>query len=192
MTVVESLSTIRDLPVPDELIKQVDLAYVCFLGSSRSEMILNMASAAPPLNPVFHAWTDAVVGNVTKRFNIVCVTYHVTMIRWHTAIGLQNCLVVRLRIHLRNNQGMLKEKKNRIRTVVQDTAPTGRGFFSGICHHISHSSDKFSLWIICIDFPKKLLFGCRFQIFVLFEQAGDMTMKLALYVPIVVSGLYQS
>lgn len=74
-------------------------------------MILNMASAAPPLNPVFHAWTDAVVGNVTKRFNIVCVTYHVTMIRWHTAIGLQNCLVVRLRIHLRNNQGMLKEEK---------------------------------------------------------------------------------
>jgi hypothetical protein len=46
---VESSSTILDLPVPEELTMQVDLAYATTLGLRRSEMVSKRAIAALPL-----------------------------------------------------------------------------------------------------------------------------------------------
>jgi len=77
MRIVEISSTIRDFPVPDELMMHVVLAYVLAVGLSRSLMVLRSASAAFPLKCVFHACTVAVIGHVTKRkvtSRLLCTT----------------------------------------------------------------------------------------------------------------------
>jgi hypothetical protein len=63
---VESSSTIRDFPVPDELTMQVDLEYGANCEERKSEMVLKRAVAALPLYWRLHACTVAVIGDVQE------------------------------------------------------------------------------------------------------------------------------
>jgi hypothetical protein len=70
----ESSSTIRDFPVPDELIMEVDLEYGSLFNDRKSEIVFKRAFAALPSYLRFHPCTAAAAiirdgqGTIKKDF----------------------------------------------------------------------------------------------------------------------------